>query len=298
MPALYYHIRNWLEGTYTLRILDGFFELLWTLGPYLLASIAISVLATRFMRGRLTTIFARGNGALSVFLGAALGLVSPLPTYAAIPLGISLMPVGVPFGALLAFAIASPLMNPSIFYLTAARLSVEMAVVRTVAAFLMGVAGGVLGMTLFRTWRPADAQQQERSRVEERSVWTDIRGTTTFTARVFGISIFLSAAVKAIVPAQTIVDLAGEHAAAGTLVAMGLGIPFYTCGGAAIPLVETLMALGMGKGPVLAFFIAGPATKLETIYAFRSALGTRVLLMYIGLTFVFASLAGTLYSFF
>jgi hypothetical protein len=298
MPAVYYHMRNWLEGTYTLRILEGSFELLWTLGPYMLVSMAIGVASTRFLRGRLTRWFTIRNEYLSIPVAAALGLISPLPTYAAIPLGVSLMPAGVPFSAVIAFSIASPLMNPSIFYLTAARLGLEMALVRTAAAFLLGCAGGVLVLTVFRSWHHAVRQPDENVGTGERSLWTDIRRTSLYTARVFGISILISAAVKSLVPAQTIVDLAGEHAAMGTLIAMGLGIPFYSCGGAAIPLVETLMAMGMGKGAVLAFFIAGPATKLETIYAFRTAMGTKVLVLYLVLTTTFACAAGALYSFF
>jgi uncharacterized membrane protein YraQ (UPF0718 family) len=58
------------------------------------------------------------------------------------------------------------------------------------------------------------------------------------------------------------------------------------------------MDMGMGKGPVLAFFIAGPATKLETIYAFKSTLGTKMLLLYLGLTLAFAFVAGSVYSLF
>ena len=57
------------------------------------------------------------------------------------------------------------------------------------------------------------------------------------------------------------------------------------------------MDLGMGKGPMLAFFIAGPATKLETLYAYKSQLGARVLIFYLALTLIFSYVAGILYSF-
>jgi uncharacterized membrane protein YraQ (UPF0718 family) len=208
------------------------------------------------------------------------------------------MPAGAPFSAVLAFAISSPLMNPSIFYLTAARLGMEMAVVRTVTAFLIGCIGGALTLALFRSFRNEGVARVGVWTSEERSLWTDIRRTSVYTGKVFFLAILISAAVKALIPAQTVVDLAGEHAAMGTLLAMGLGVPFYSCGGAAIPLVETLMDMGMGKGPVLAFFIAGPATKLETIYAFKSTMGTKMLLLYLGLTLVFAFVAGSMYSLF
>ena len=81
-----------------------------------------------------------------------------------------------------------------------------------------------------------------------------------------------------------------------TLVAIGMGVPLYTCGGSAIPFMQTLMQLGMNKGATLAFFLAGPATKMETLYAFKTMLGTRVLMFFLVLTFVFSYAAGILYS--
>jgi uncharacterized membrane protein YraQ (UPF0718 family) len=76
------------------------------------------------------------------------------------------------------------------------------------------------------------------------------------------------------------------------LVAIALGVPFYSCGGAAIPFVDVLSDMGMNKGAVLAFFIAGPATKLETLYIFKSLLGIKILIFYVVITVIGAFLAG------
>jgi uncharacterized protein len=293
---IYYHIRSWFEGTYTLRILENFCDLLFKIGPYLLVSIAISVGTTRLLRGR-RLLFSPRNEILSIASAACVGLVSPLPTYAAIPIALSLMPTGVPFGAVIAFVIASPLMNPSVFFLTATELGMEMAIARTATAFMLGTAGGLLVMTIFRSMRRTSSTAPDSPHRPEQTLLMDIWKTFQYTAKYFSIAILLSAAVKALVPPQTIADLLGSHATTGTLLAVGLGVPFYSCGGAAIPFMETLMGLGMSKGATLAFCIAGPATKLETLYAFKTLLGVKVLLFYLVLTFAFACLVGFIYSF-
>jgi uncharacterized membrane protein YraQ (UPF0718 family) len=95
-----------------------------------------------------------------------------------------------------------------------------------------------------------------------------------------------------------ITRLLSGNAKTSTLIAIGMGVPFYTCGGSAIPFIETLMELGMSKGATLAFFIAGPATKLETLYAYKSLLGIKVLIFYLSLTFVYSYIAGLLYTLF
>jgi uncharacterized membrane protein YraQ (UPF0718 family) len=294
---IYYQIRFWLEGTYTLRILENFWDLLFKIGPYLLISIGISVATTRLLRGK-RILFSSRNEVLSVVSAACVGLVSPLPTYAAIPIALALMPTGVPFSAVMSFVIASPLMNPSVFFLTVTELGMEMAIARTATAFVLGVAGGLLVMTIFRTIAHPSASASDPPHRPDRTLLMDIWNTFHYTFKYFSMAILLSAAVKALVPPQAIADLLGSHAAAGTLVAVGLGVPFYTCGGAAIPFMETLMGLGMSKGATLAFCIAGPATKLETLYAFKTLLGVKVLLFYLALTFAFACFVGSIYSFF
>ena len=289
------HIRTLFEGTYTLRILENFFELWWKILPYILISIALNIVARRTISTR--SLLRPLTGEVSSIVVAALvGLISPLPTYAAIPIALSLMPAGLPFGAVMAFILSSPLMNPTIFFLTASQLGIEMAAARCVSAFLIAVTGGLLTSRIFTTlYEPAPASSPLRS-PSSTPLLRDIIGNAAYILKYFSIAILLSSAIRALIPPELITTLLGGEGKMGTLLAMAMGIPFYTCGGSAIPFMETLGELGMHKGPMLAFFIAGPATKLETLYAFRSQLGTKVLIFYLILTFVFSYIAGVLYS--
>jgi hypothetical protein len=173
----------------------------------------------------------------------------------------------------------------------------EMAVARTVSAFILAVVGGLLTSTLFTRMyeeQPAGAQLRQRT---EKTLLQDVVGNTKYIAKYFSIALLISSAVRALIPPETIAALLGSNGKFSTLIAIGMGVPFYTCGGSAIPFMETLMDLGMKKGPMLAFFIAGPATKLETLYAYKSQLGTKVLIFYLALTLIFSYFASMLYSF-
>ncbi len=237
------------------------------------------------------------NEYLSIVIAALAGIVSPLPTYAAIPIGLSLMSAGLPFSAVIAFILSSPLMNPTIFFLTTAQISLEMAVARTISAFVLAVVGGMLTSKIFTRLyqeQPAAVSLRQRS---TKSLLQDIAGNVKYIAKYFSLALLISSAVRALIPPETIANLLGGNGKFSTIIAIGMGVPFYTCGGSAIPFMETLMELGMKKGPMLAFFIAGPATKLETLYAYKSQLGTKVLIFYLALTLIFSYVAGILYSF-
>jgi uncharacterized membrane protein YraQ (UPF0718 family) len=292
---LYYHIRNWLEGTYTLRILEDFFQLWWKILPYIIISIGLNVAGARSMRSK-TISWPSSSEPLSIIIAALIGLASPLPTYAAVPIGLSMMATGLPFSAVMAFILSSPLMNPTIFFLTATQISMSMAIARTVAAFLLAVGGGFLASKVFTRLYQEQPGTSALHRSAEKTLTQDIVANSKYMLKYFSLAILLSSAVRALIPPEAIVRLLGGDGKVSTLIAIGMGVPFYTCGGSAIPFMETLMEMGMQKGPMLAFFIAGPATKLETLYAYKSQMGMRVLLFYLALTLVFSYVAGVVYS--
>ncbi len=274
-----------------------FFDLFFKIGPYLLISIALNVTTLRYFRDK-KILFSTKSELGSIILASAIGIISPLPTYAAIPIGLSLMATGIPFSAVIAFVISSPLMNPTIFFLTATQIGMEMAIVRTVTAFIIGMLGGLLIMKVFKSLSPLKKMPMTNQNTPRRPLFVDIYKNTIYVGKYFPIAILLSAAVKALIPPEAIRSLLGNNAKMGTLIAIGMGVPFYSCGGAAIPFIETLIELGMSKGATLAFFTAGPATKLETLYSFKSLLGTKVLVFYLVLTLIFSYIAGVIYSFF
>ena len=272
-----------------------FFELFLSIAPYLVVSIALNVAAARYFRAR-PIRFSSKNEFIAILFAALIGLASPLPTYAAIPIGLSLMASGIPFSAIMAFIISSPLMNPTVFFLTATQIGWEMAIARTVTAFLLAVLGGLLTARVFKNPFQGTPLIEQPPHPSERSLKADIFGNTKYIAKYFSIALLLSAAVRALVPPAAITSMLGGNAKVSTLVAIGMGVPFYTCGGSAIPFMQTLTEMGMGKGAMLAFFLAGPATKLETLYAYKTMLGTKVLVFFLCLTLAFSYVAGILYA--
>ena len=89
------------------------------------------------------------NKGIAILISALLGIISPLPTYAAVPIGLSFIPFGVPLAAVIAFVIASPLINPSIFFLTYTQLGIEIALWRITTAFILACIGGFISLYYF-----------------------------------------------------------------------------------------------------------------------------------------------------
>jgi uncharacterized membrane protein YraQ (UPF0718 family) len=297
MVELYYIVKDTFQGTYTSRVFGNFFELLWLVGPYFIASVLINVLLRQvFIKKSIN--FTTGRMWIDVLLAAIVGLISPFPTYIAVPMTLSLLIIGIQFRVIFAFMLASPLMNPGIFYLTWSQLGWEIAIARTCAAFLIAISGGFLLGHFIDNFSEKIKSAIKIPTLKNRSIWHESWRSIRYIGKYFLIALFLSAAVKSFIPIEMVSRFLGTNTSMSVITAMALGIPFYSCGGAAIPLIEILSEMGMNKGAVLAFFTAGPSTKLETLYVFKSAFGGYlVLIIYLVYSLLGAFLCGMIYLF-
>jgi uncharacterized protein len=242
-------------------------------------------------------VYSAQNASLSLYIAGFLGLISPLPTYAAVPIGLSFLTAGIPVRAVIAFIIASPLMNPSVFFLTATQLSFKIAIARVVAAYVLAIAGGYIFQLVYRSSSTIFESRAKEHVPRQRSFAKELYRTSLFLGKYFMLALFISAAMKALVSPEWISKLVGQYIQQSLVIAIALGVPFYSCGGAAIPIVQVLQDMGMNDGAVLAFFIAGPATKIETMYIFKSMMGIKVLFFYLAITIVGAYLFGLILYF-
>ena len=112
------------------------------------------------------------------------------------------------------------------------------------------------------------------------------------TIHAHAMSVILAALLQTFVPREWVSSLMGAGHWYGVLLAGVLGVPFYACGGGAVPLIAGLMAQGMSPGAALAFFLAGPATRLTSLAALGTLLKRRALIVYVAYIVVRAALAG------
>jgi hypothetical protein len=74
-----------------------------------------------------------------------------------------------------------------------------------------------------------------------------------------------------------------------------VGIPSYVSSISAVPLLKGLMDLGMDKGAVLAFIIAGPIMTVPSILAVTALFKRRALYIYVTVGFFGALIFGYTY---
>jgi hypothetical protein len=63
-----------------------------------------------------------------------------------------------------------------------------------------------------------------------------------------------------------------------------------------VPILESLMGSGMGKGPALALLLAGPAVSLPNMLVIRGILGTKKTATYVVIVIAFSTICGLIYG--
>jgi uncharacterized protein len=258
------------------------------------------------------------SGFPSIVLAAVLGVISPLGSYAVIPIFGTMLANGFPLAPVMTFLTASPLMSPYVLITTWGILGPQMALARLATALILAIVCGLTikflsGSGKLNEWaevnpallNPSDSKDfwslaskklepENKSKAAAKMMW----GITKFSGKYFILSIVLGSALEAFLPHGLVGGLLGAQNRFSILWGATLGIPIYICGGATVPFILSLMAQGMDKGSALAFFIVGPATRVSPMVTLLALVRKKPFLLYLGLCFAGGILFGYLYRLF
>ncbi len=286
--------------------------------PYLLLSIGIAAWAGATGADNLVARAFTGAPLLMIVLGALAGGLSPFCSCGVIPLIAALLAMGVPLSAVMAFWLASPVMDPSMFFLTAGVLGFEFAIAKTLAALALGLFGGLTVHLLAGVGALQDPLREgvgnggcggARMRAPKEVVWRfwDVAerrekfaktagNTTLFLAKWLLLAFLLESLMVAWVPAETVTKTLGGEGIVPIIIATLVGVPAYLNGYAALPLVGGLIGQGMAPGAGLAFLVAGGVTSIPAAMAVWALARPQVFALYIALSLTGAFAIGLLFQ--
>ena len=309
---MFYRLLNHFEASYTRRILVESVELLGELWFYLVMGILVSTLIKEFVSKRqMASFFDKRRNSTTILIASVLGAVSPVGSYIIIPMSAALFRIGVPISVLIALIVSTPLINPNLFVLTAGAFGIEMALLRLLSSILLGCLAGYTTLWLIRgkVLRPVSILRKKEGEnphkitglTEKRTArrfLTELYKMTRYVSKYFFLAVILAAAIKITVNPNTIARLFDSSGMMSVVLSTAAGIPFYVCGGAAIPVVQQLADLGMSQGAVLAYFISGPVTKVSNLIVLQATFKNVILAQYLFVGLAGAVTFGIIYNYF
>jgi hypothetical protein len=102
--------------------------------------------------------------------------------------------------------------------------------------------------------------------------------------------------IAGVIPNHWISSLVGGNSIFSNLFASIVGAFMYFATLTEVPIVQGLLAAGMGKGPALALLLAGPSLSLPSMLVIRGVIGTQKTVVYVSLVVVMATITGLLFG--
>lgn len=288
--------------------------------PFLLFSIVFAASAKASDADTLISRAFQGRTVVMVATASLIGALSPFCSCGVIPLIAALLSMGVSLAPVMAFWLASPLMDPAMFALTSGVLGVEFALAKTAAAIGIGLFGGYgiwaiqrfgyiehalrpgasdggCGAASIREKKPVHwAFWKEKERVQ--LFFTSVISNLRFLGGWMALAFLLESLLLTYVPVESILNFAGGSGVTTIIGAALLGFPAYFNGYAALPLIGGLIEQGMQPGAGLTFLLAGGVASFPAAIAVFALARLPVFLCYLIFAFIGSVIAGLMYGYF
>ena len=285
--------------------------------PYILfAVITIAYLSASGAEAIIANVF-KGRERRMIVLAALVGGLAPFCSCEVIPFIAGLLAMGVPLGPVMAFWLASPLVDPPSLLITAGALGWNFAIAKAVTAVLLGMAGGFIVSFLVKAGAFNNVLRPRKSAgcgcgpspIDQKPVWkfwTEAQRRTTFKEigkenmlfllKWMSLAYLLEALMITYVPADLIAGLLGGEGPKPVILSALIGAPAYLNGYIAPPLLAGLMEQGMTAGAAMAFMVAGAVSSIPAMTAVWSLVKPRVFATYLSLGIFGAMAAGFIFG--
>ena len=256
----------------------------------------------------------KGNEIRMVIMASLVGGLLPFCSCEVIPFVAALLALGTPLSAVMAFWLASPIMDPPMFLITSSALGFEFAIAKTIAAVGFGLLGGFTVKIFSKTAVFSDPLKvvsgsscnacgsDPLSGKPVWKFWGDSTRVKTFRDVVVENGLFLlkwltlaymlESLMIRFVPADWIAGFLGGDGIGTIILGALVGAPAYLNGYAAAPLVQGLIEQGMSQGAAMSFMMAGGVSCIPAAIAVWALVKPRVFVAYIAIGIIGAVIAG------
>lgn len=157
---------------------------------------------------------------------------------------------------------------------------------------------GIAGLSLITLFD----KQDEENKAWTQSTWDFAKQIMPLLALGVIVAGFLlgsthdNTQMAGIIPNDWISALVGGNSIFSNFFASIVGAFMYFATLTEVPILQGLIASGMGKGPALALLLAGPSLSLPNMLVIRGIMGTQKTIVYVVLVVIMATISGLIYG--
>ena len=252
------------------------------------------------------------NGIRPILYSTLIGTVLPVCCWGSLPIAVSFYKKGAKLGPILAFLVATPATSVSALLVVYSVLGLKFAVYIFSAVIIMGVGIGMIGNTIKIESRRAHenitcphcdlkSEHTHPKKTFAEKIISALKYAYIELPQEIGLELFvgliLAAFVSTFMPVGRLVKLylGGWF---GYVFSIVFGVLMYLCSTASVPLIDSLIKLGMNPGAGMTLLLIGPVASYGTILVLRKEYGVKVLTIFLASLIAMSLLLGIGYQIF
>lgn len=230
------------------------------------------------------------------FLAAVLGLITPFCSCSSIPLFVGFLGVGIPLGVTLTFLVASPLLSETAIILLGGVFGLKVMLLYIFAGVIISMLAGfalrninpakhinpdILALTNVKQVKAEKVKHFQKHYLLQwlKEAWELSRTLIPYVLLGVG----LGAAIHNLVPADFLSSALGKNTWWSVPLATIVSIPIYANAVGVVPIVEALVAKGVGIGTALAVLMATIGLSLPEALILKKVMSMKLLAAFFGL---------------
>ncbi|MFA0086076.1 permease [Vibrio sp. 10N.261.51.F12] len=249
-------------------------------------------------------------------LGALFGMLTPFCSAAVVPVTMAMASMGASLGTVMSFIISAPLCNFIVLAMVYAAFGLKITAIYFLITFSAAVLGGFLISK--SPWRNEIKRADEledsaaktcnensgkvcgRTPASASRLRNAMRGAWSLFKRIIPY-VLIGAAISGFsavyLPADLVERYVGGDSFQSIVIASLIGIPLYLRIEMAIPLLNVLIAKGMGLGAALALIIGGTGASLPEIALVSAVLKRKAVIAFVGIILTTAIVGGAIFQY-
>ncbi len=279
-------------------LLKEFIVIFIQMSPYILLGIFFVAVFNLFISKGFVAKHTGSNSIRSVVKSALLGIPLPLCSCGVIPTSVFLSKSGASRSAVVSFLISTPQTGVDSIVATYGMMGPIFAVFRPIAAFLMGIVGGIATI-LF-------GKEQQKTNNVSNFTFEEIEPTDKFKGKIrsslryafvefiddisiqFVFGLVVAALISFFVPDDFFAGTFLGNDLLAMITIMIFAMPMYVCATSSIPIAISLMMKGLSPAVAYVFLVAGPVSNAASLAILSKTIGKRTLGIYILSVVVFS----------
>jgi uncharacterized protein len=239
------------------------------------------------------------NKGIAAFAAIVFAFITPFCSCSTIPVVVNMLKKKMPFGIVMIFLFASPVLDPTILTLMGVVLGWKVTIIYTVLTTLFSI---IIGFTLeafgFEKYVRNVVMTGYEEKNQKFNVKLALKETFDLMKSVYPyllIGALIGSVIHGLVPTEWISTVFGRDNWWLIPIAAIIGVPLYIRLSSMIPISQILIAKGMALGPVMAMIISSAGASLPEIILLKSIFKKELVVMFILSVITMSTISGFIF---